>query len=56
MHTPGMVRTASGAPIKPRVIRAICEQQELLRECDRAADKLLETCEKVASDRPPKGG
>jgi len=51
--TDGIVRTVSGAPIKSKVIRAICEQQALLQEADRAADRLVAAAEKVQSDPPP---
>ena len=53
VFTDGIVRTASGAPIKSTVIRAICEQQAILQEAEKAADRLIAAAEKIRSDPPP---
>jgi len=45
-------RTYSGAKIKTRVVSAMAEQQEVFRECSKAADKLMEVLRK-ADSLPP---
>jgi hypothetical protein len=49
-------RTYSGAPIKGRVIRAMDEQRKAFRQCNEAADKLMDSLRKTDSLPPSPGG
>lgn len=48
-------RTASGAPVKLWLVRAMAEGHDLMRRAHDQADRLVEATRKIDTVPPPKG-